>query len=115
MDFVAKQNSDSWFFWDTLINSLYFGSFPVSDLKKYGVHPDGTKKFLFVFFTFFIFQFLNDAGRYLTALKDFQYQNGKSEDRPSNLFNKFPSKDSLLSEHFFLILVLKMGLFQILK
>ena len=74
VDFVAKQNSDFWFFWDTLINSLYFGSFPVSDLKKYGVHPDGTKKFLFVFF---IFQLLNDAGRYLTAPKDFQYQNGK--------------------------------------
>ena len=46
----------------------------MSDLKKYGVHPDGTQKFLFVFF---IFQLLNDAGRYLTAPKDFQYQNGK--------------------------------------
>ena len=100
---------------------ITFAPKKVGQLKQYGVHPDGTKntlgskKFLFVFFTFFIFQFLNDAGRYLTALKDFQYQNGKSEDRPSNLFNKFPSKDSLLSEHFFLILVLKMGLFQILK
>ena len=70
----------------------------MGQLKKYGVYPDGTKKFLFVFFTFFIFQLLNDAGHYLTAPKDFQYQNGKSEDQPSNLFNKIKIRKSLFGE-----------------